>query len=104
MIGAIPKRSLFGLHRASRFVPLCVSCLLAVSAPLQAQSKAATSTIHLFVDQYCAGCHNADKKKGELDLEAISAEDISKHPDSWEKVVRRLRARQMPPAEKKRPD
>ena len=109
MIGAIPKRSSFGLHRASRFVPFAAAtCLLLVAASLHAQpkssSKSGNATIQPFVDQYCAGCHNADKKKGELDLEAISAEEISKHPDSWEKVVRRLRARQMPPAEKKRPD
>lgn len=57
-----------------------------------------------FVDQYCAGCHNSDKKKGDLDLESISAEEITRHSDAWEKVVRKLRARQMPPSDKKRPD
>ena len=56
------------------------------------------------VEQFCADCHNSDKKKGDLDLETISAEEVSAHPDAWERVVRRLRARQMPPAEKKRPD
>jgi hypothetical protein len=60
--------------------------------------------VHSLVDQYCAGCHSAEKKKGELDLESISSEDVTRHPEIWEKVIRRLRTRQMPPADKKRPD
>src|SRR5262249_40209474 len=80
-----------------------VVCGLA-SGSLQAQRAAPSSSpIHSFVDQYCAGCHNSDKKKGDLDLESVSAENITGHPETWEKVVRRLRARQMPPADKKRP-
>ncbi len=56
------------------------------------------------VSDYCASCHDADAKKGDLNLESIIAEEVTQHPEAWEKVVRRLRARQMPPAEKKRPD
>jgi hypothetical protein len=39
-----------------------------------------------------------------LDLGALSAEDVEAHPETWEKVVRKLTARQMPPAGKPRPD
>jgi hypothetical protein len=60
--------------------------------------------VRSFVSQYCASCHDNETKKGELDLESISSEDVTRHVDVWEKVVRRLRTRQMPPAEKKRPD
>jgi len=56
------------------------------------------------VSQHCAGCHNPDKKKGELDLESIASDKITAHPEIWEKAVKRLRARQMPPADRKRPD
>ena len=56
------------------------------------------------VEQYCANCHDSELKKGNLDLESIASEDITRHSDVWEKAVRRLRARQMPPADKKRPD
>src|SRR4051794_31801130 len=109
MIGALPDRVLSSLHRAFRFVlPVAALCLLAVTVSLHAQSKSSSqsglSQVQPFVDQYCAGCHNADKKRGDLDLEALSGEDLLRHPDAWEKVVRRMRARQMPPAEKKRPD
>jgi hypothetical protein len=56
------------------------------------------------VTEYCLSCHDEDKKKGDLALDGIAAEDIARHPDVWEKVVRKLRARQMPPVGKERPD
>ena len=55
------------------------------------------------VTQYCVSCHDAEVKKGGLDLEAISHDDITKHSDNWEQVIRKLRARQMPPIGKERP-
>jgi len=56
------------------------------------------------VDEYCVSCHDEDKKKGGLSLEAGAADDVARHPDVWEKVIRKLRARQMPPIGKERPD
>jgi hypothetical protein len=52
------------------------------------------------VQQYCLGCHNDRLKTAGLSLEKSSAEA---HPGDWEKVVRRLRARQMPPQPLPRP-
>jgi hypothetical protein len=42
-------------------------------------------------------------KKGALDLEALLADPVAKHGAVWEKSVRKLQARQMPPVGKKRP-
>jgi hypothetical protein len=56
------------------------------------------------LNNYCVTCHDSEVKKGELDLDSISQEDVTRHPDTWERVVRKLRARQMPPSGKKRPD
>lgn len=67
--------------------------------------QASTAAPHLFlIDEYCVSCHDEDKKKGGLSLEAVAAHDVTQHPDVWEKVVRKLRARQMPPIGKERPD
>src|SRR5262245_16772794 len=57
-----------------------------------------------FVAQYCTSCHNGTEKKGDLDLEAVGSEDVAARPVAWEKVARKLAARQMPPAGSKRPD
>lgn len=54
------------------------------------------------LDAFCTGCHSADKKKGDLDLESILDADIGKHSEVWELVVRRLTARQMPPPSRRR--
>jgi mono/diheme cytochrome c family protein len=57
-----------------------------------------------FVTRYCASCHNDRLKRGGLSLDAAAALDIGEHPDVWEKVLRKVRARQMPPVGLPRPD
>jgi hypothetical protein len=48
-------------------------------------------------------CHDSETKKGGLDLNAAEAENPAKRPEVWEKVVRKLRGRQMPPPGRARP-
>jgi mono/diheme cytochrome c family protein len=70
-----------------------------------APSSAAATAAHLtLVDEYCLSCHDNDKEKGGLSLERVAAHDVAQHPEVWEKVIRKLRARQMPPVGKERPD
>jgi hypothetical protein len=58
----------------------CGFFLLAPIALVNAQPAAkGLSSVHTLVDQYCAGCHNSDKKKGDLDLESISNDEITGH-------------------------
>jgi hypothetical protein len=56
------------------------------------------------VTEYCINCHDAEEKKGELNLERILGRRVTDHSDEWEQVIRMLRARQMPPVGKDRPD
>src|SRR5262245_18461399 len=88
-----------------RFVPTLAAGAISflVLTGLSAAERGA-SPDPSFVGKHCSSCHDRDTKKGNLDLESISAADPARHAEIWEKVVRRLRARQMPPAEKKRPD
>ena len=74
-----------------------LSCLF---APL----TLAASPPERVLQRYCIECHDADSKKGNLDLEAILKEDIGENASIWEKAVRQMNARQMPPIGKKRPD
>ena len=59
---------------------------------------------HALVTTYCLSCHNDRLKSGGLDLDAINGATLNDHRDVWEKVVRKLRARQMPPVGTRRPD
>src|SRR5688500_11186399 len=70
-------------------------------SPASATSRTSHETL---VSEYCVSCHDADKKKGGLALDAIAVDDVARHPAVWEKVVRKLRARQMPPVGQERPD
>src|SRR5262249_55804986 len=46
---------------------------------------------------YCFGCHNDAVRAGNLFLDQLSAKSVPEHPEIFEKVVRKLRGRQMPP-------
>jgi len=43
-------------------------------------------------------------KRGGLTLDAVAARDVERSPEVWEKVLRKVRARQMPPVGLPRPD
>ncbi len=92
-----------GWTRHAVLVLLVASCVLGAQ---QAPAPNAPRPAHesAFVKQYCTGCHNGKLKTAGLALDTIIAEDVDRHTPTWEKVVRRLRARQMPPAGLPRPD
>jgi hypothetical protein len=74
-----------------------------LSEPRKPVPRASSGAHAALVDQYCLSCHDEAEKKGGLALDMAVAQDVSQHPDLWEKVVRKLRARQMPPVGKDRP-
>src|ERR1700704_1199013 len=49
------------------------------------------------IQTYCFGCHNEFVKAGNLFLNQLTAESVPEHPEIFEKAVRKLRGRQMPP-------
>ncbi|MBV8905186.1 MAG: hypothetical protein JOZ22_16280, partial [Acidobacteriia bacterium] len=54
--------------------------------------------------KHCVTCHNEKLKTGGLIIDPAGATSPSQHPEVWEKVVRQLRTRAMPPAGMPRPD
>src|ERR1041385_2511052 len=73
-------------------------------APKGGKVDAEQIALARFTGQYCVSCHNDANKSGGLALDQLSKEAIDQHPEVWERVVRKLRARQMPPVEGTRPD
>jgi hypothetical protein len=51
------------------------------------------------VDGYCLDCHNAAEQAGGLNLAAHSFDALAADAETWEKVIRKLRAGLMPPAD-----
>jgi len=56
------------------------------------------------VKQYCATCHSERGKAGGLSLAAFDAARILDERELTEKIIRKLRAKMMPPAGAKRPE
>ncbi|MCU1338798.1 MAG: hypothetical protein JWO19_4379 [Bryobacterales bacterium] len=73
-----------------------------VSRPSQAQDSADAQLAT--VKQYCSGCHSDKLKTGGVSFEGITAASIAKDPELFEKAVRKLRGRVMPPPGAKQPE
>jgi mono/diheme cytochrome c family protein len=70
----------------------------AQTPPVSADAQLAT------IKQYCVGCHNDKAKLGGITFEGITAATVAKDPERFEKAVRKLRGRVMPPPGAKQPD
>src|SRR5579871_5957991 len=76
--------------------------IFAVSRPSQAQDPADAQLAT--IKQYCVGCHNDKAKTGGVTFQNITAASIAQNPELFEKAVRKLRGRVMPPPGAKQPD
>ncbi|MEO7597554.1 MAG: DUF1587 domain-containing protein, partial [Opitutus sp.] len=109
----MPLLSALPLSRALR--PYCTFVFAGlVAAPLLSAadhvtagtitSQEVTQAPNALIEQYCYDCHDSTSKKGDLELENLDPKAAAAHPDVWEKVVRKLAHRQMPPLDEERPD
>ena len=58
-----------------------------------------------FLEKHCVECHDADAKKGGLDLTALGSDLTDRKSfDTWVKVFDRTASGEMPPKKKPRPD
>ncbi len=79
-----------------------VGAVISFAPTIQAQDSADE---HLApFKQYCVGCHNDKAKIGGTSFQGITADSIAKEPELFEKAVRKLRGRVMPPPGSKQPD
>ena len=74
--------------------------------PLDQIGDASSSTPALrpVLDRYCVSCHNSRLKTAGLQLDSLDLGRVDTDADTWEKVARKLRTREMPPAGAPRPD
>src|SRR6185503_13149894 len=69
--------------------------------------SSAASPSRAMLDQYCVTCHNTRTKAGGLTLDAKdigSLDNVARDAATWEKVLRKLHTRTMPPQGSRRPD
>jgi cytochrome c5 len=87
-------------------VSICISMVLAGATAAQAQqaSQATLDEYRTTLDRYCVTCHNETLKTANLILDTANVRDLSESPETWEKVITKLRLRSMPPVGMPRPD
>jgi hypothetical protein len=81
------------------------ACLAApfIAAPFIASGQTQPGTQKALINQYCSGCHNQRLKSGGLSFDSLDPGNVAAHPETWEKVVTKMRAGLMPPAGIPRP-
>ncbi len=68
------------------------------STEIRAGRRAAAAlSPRAIVDRYCLNCHNEMDFAGELAFDMLDVENVGKDANVWEKAVRKLRVRAMPP-------
>ena len=90
----------------------------AVSAPALAEAEANAASVEATLNRYCVTCHNERIVNGRgtapsmlvsqlrtagLALDALDPSHVGEDSDAWERVIRKLEARTMPPVGRPRP-
>src|ERR1700722_14855205 len=81
--------------------------LLSLSIRMVAAGQTASPPTALseraLLDKYCVTCHNDKTKIANFSLQKEDLSADGYHPETWEKVIRKLRAGMMPPPGMPRP-
>ncbi|HEX7235670.1 MAG TPA: DUF1592 domain-containing protein [Gammaproteobacteria bacterium] len=83
---------------------LVIVAVALASAACQPSAEQRAASAKMVIERYCTDCHNDAERAGEMTLERMALTDVGAHADVWEKVVRKLRGRMMPPAGEPLPD
>jgi hypothetical protein len=77
---------------------------LSASGGGQATAPPRALSPQAMISKYCVGCHNDRSRTAGLALDRLSVDRVGESVETWEKVARKLRAREMPPPGSPRPD
>ena len=110
----LPSRDPFAfciLHFALLFICSVTGVLTAAQSPsapaaqpaVPAQPTGADKQIAT-ITQYCVACHNDRAKTAGVSFQGMTAESVGQHAELFEKAVRKMRGRVMPPPGARQPD
>ncbi len=76
----------------------------AATLPAQDSPSAAATSPRAILDKYCIGCHKGPTAFAGLHLDTLDIANFETNGAVWEKLARKVRNREMPPAGMPRPD
>src|SRR5689334_25397343 len=80
-----------------RYLTALAGLLVLIATTGSAQDRA-------FLNQYCVTCHNEKTKTAGLMLDKLDVDHPGDNAETWEKVIRKLRAGMMPPSGVRHPE
>ena len=84
---------------------LCAGLVATVgSVEIVGQEERTPADHRAVLDRYCVTCHNDRLRTGNLSLDSIDSEDVSRDALTWEKVLQKMQTQSMPPPGRPRPD
>jgi len=83
---------------------LAVATLMPATSPAQNTTPTDAANYKQLMQMYCVGCHSGPTPFAGLNLEPLDPAKLNEHGEIWEKMIRKLRDRQMPPPGMPRPD
>jgi hypothetical protein len=86
---------------ASFFAAALAGCS---SEPSPADLRAQADEQWPFLERYCYECHNENDLTAEIAFDKLSPDQIAAHAETFERAVRKLRGRMMPPPGGLKPD
>jgi mono/diheme cytochrome c family protein len=93
-----------------RLIVACAFVVLLVASPSAIRTQPATQSAgeidqhRALVSTYCATCHSDTARLGGLALEGMDLDDAADDAETWEKAIRKLRGRLMPPPGSPQPE
>jgi hypothetical protein len=103
MIRTRPRISISVLLSAAVFFS-AVTLLAQNSPSAPAQNSPVTTAHRATLDKYCVSCHRGPTAFAGLHLDTLDTANFETNGATWEKLARKLRNREMPPAGMPRPD
>ena len=83
---------------------LAVVAVASVASPRAGADEADLQHLQTTVNRYCVTCHNDVLQTAGLSLQQASVHAVPESAETWEKVLRKLKVRSMPPSGVPRPD
>ena len=85
-------------------IAILAAFILCLTVEVSVIQAAEAEDYRAVLDRYCVGCHNDRLQTAGISLDDLDVGHVATGAETWEKVVRKLRAREMPPPRRPRPD
>src|SRR4051794_9340990 len=100
----IRKKTLTSLTLGLAAGTVLAGAVMFTAAPVPAKNAPSAGDHKQTLQLYCVGCHSGPTPFAGLNLEPLDFANLEDNGIIWEKMIRKLRDRQMPPAGMPRPD